>query len=95
MKRAPWKPVTVSCPVKHCGKSLNVTWCKLLDGRNCERINEMEDVEVRQDASRAELISYLTFKNISLNDEGLYRCELRDTAIYEYSNAVNISVSGK
>lgn len=93
MKNAPWKPVTVSCPVKHCGKSLNVTWCKLLDARNCERINETENVEVTQQYSHDELISSLTFKNISLDDGGLYRCELRGDK-HEYSHTANISVSG-
>ncbi|XP_056246232.1 B- and T-lymphocyte attenuator [Seriola aureovittata] len=94
LKRAPQQSATVSCPVKHCGKSLNITWCKLLDSNSCERINKTENVEIRQDDDHVknELISYLTFKWITVYDDGLYRCEFRGK-YHEISHIINISVS--
>ncbi|XP_040004762.1 B- and T-lymphocyte attenuator [Xiphias gladius] len=94
-KSASQQPVTVRCPVKHCGKSLNVSWCKLLDTNSCERINNTENVEITQTDNYVEdeLISYLTFKRISIYDDGLYRWDLKG---YEYeliSHIINISVS--
>lgn len=95
-KSASQQPVTVRCPVKHCGKSLNVSCCKLLDTNSCERINNTENVEITQTDNYVEdeLISYLTFKRISIYDDGLYRWDLKG---YEYeliSHIINISVSG-
>ncbi|XP_022596786.1 uncharacterized protein LOC111218658 isoform X3 [Seriola dumerili] len=94
LKRAPQQSATVSCPVKHCGKSLNITWCKLLDTNRCERINKTENIEIRQDDDHVknELISYLTFKWITVYDDGLYRCEFRGK-YHEISHIINISVS--
>ncbi|KAG8000597.1 hypothetical protein GBF38_017018 [Nibea albiflora] len=91
-KAAPQQRVTVRCPVKHCGESLNVTWCKLLEHK-CEQISETENVEITQDDEYAadKLTSMLTFKRISIHDDGLYRCHLlRDVQI---SHFINISVS--
>ncbi|XP_071332489.1 uncharacterized protein [Trachinotus anak] len=91
VKRVPQQSVTVRCPVKHCGKSLNITWCKL-GTNNWERINTTQNVQITQDDVRNEMISYLTFKWISVYDDGLYRCELKGDK-YLYSHAINISVS--
>ncbi|TKS67092.1 B- and T-lymphocyte attenuator [Collichthys lucidus] len=91
-KAAPQQRLTVRCPVKHCGESLNVTWCKLLETNTCEQINQTEDVEITQDDKHAadRLVSSLTFKRISLHDDGLYRCDLGDTQIGHF---INVSVS--
>uniref|UniRef100_A0A7N8X5C2 Ig-like domain-containing protein n=1 Tax=Mastacembelus armatus TaxID=205130 RepID=A0A7N8X5C2_9TELE len=98
MKIAPNQSLTVKCPVKHCGKSLEVTWCKLLDTDRYGPFNKSENVEIRQNNNhrKDELISYLTFKRISMHDEGMYRCDLeRCQSNFNYfSHAINISVSG-
>ncbi len=95
-KTAPRQCLTVKCPVKHCGESLNVTWCKLLDTNKCEQINCTENVEIRQDNTNDadKLISFLTFKWISISDDGLYRCGLEGNKL-EFSHLINISVSGR
>ncbi|XP_028249039.1 B- and T-lymphocyte attenuator-like [Parambassis ranga] len=82
--------VIVKCPVKHCGQSPNVTWCKLLNTNNCERIHESNNTEIIQKHVKDKLISHLTFKQISINDDGLYRCQVHGGAV---SHAINISVS--
>ncbi|XP_070771466.1 B- and T-lymphocyte attenuator-like [Enoplosus armatus] len=93
-KTAPRQPLTIRCPVKHCGESLTVTWCKLLDTK-CEPINYTENVEIIQinKLPKDELISLLTFKRISISDDGLYRCYLKDNKHEEISHIINISVS--
>ncbi|KAM6978830.1 uncharacterized protein LKV04_014176 [Tautogolabrus adspersus] len=94
-KTAPEQRLTVTCPVKHCGESLNVTWCKLLDTDTCEQLNYTENVEVRQNNSdpKNKLISYLTFKWISIHDDGLYRCGVKGYKYKQISHMINISVS--
>ncbi|XP_054471020.1 uncharacterized protein si:ch211-214p13.8 isoform X2 [Anoplopoma fimbria] len=94
-KTAPQKPLTVRCLVIHCGISLNVTWCKLLDTNTCVRINYTENVEIRQNDKRVkdELISYLTFTRISIHDNGLYRCTVKAPKYQLISHYINISVS--
>ncbi|XP_035531983.1 B- and T-lymphocyte attenuator isoform X2 [Morone saxatilis] len=95
-KVPPQQGLTVKCPVKHCGESLNITWCKLLDTNKCERIHEAENVEIKQNDEdfKDEVISFLTFKRISIDDDGLYRCSIK---VYKYneliSHIINISVS--
>ncbi|XP_049450153.1 B- and T-lymphocyte attenuator [Epinephelus fuscoguttatus] len=95
-KTGPQQNVTISCPVKHCGESPRVTWCKLLDAYKCKRIsNPSENVEIRQTDvhGKDELISYLTFTRISIRDDGLYRCYLKGPKYEEVSHTINVSVS--
>ncbi|XP_038575632.1 B- and T-lymphocyte attenuator isoform X1 [Micropterus salmoides] len=89
LKTAPRQPLTVKCPVKHCGESLDVAWCKLLNTNRCEQINETGNVEILQD----EMISSLIFKRISIYDDGLYRCYLKGSKYVAVSHIINISVS--
>lgn len=94
LKVAPQQHVSLSCPVRHCGQSRNVTWCKQLD--NCEPIISTESVEITEkDGHADELISYLTFKNISTDDDGLYRCHFKRHKEELISQAINVSVSGR
>ncbi|XP_059199483.1 B- and T-lymphocyte attenuator-like [Centropristis striata] len=92
----PQSPLTVCCPVRHCGESLSVTWCKLLDTGECKRINYTENREIilTEKLVNDRLISYLTFTRISIHDDGLYGCSLKeygpDVLI---SHKINISVS--
>lgn len=97
LKTVPQQPLTVRCPVRHCGESLNVTWCKLLDTNVCEEIDYTENIERRQNEKhvRNELISYLTFTRISVHDDGLYRCHLKGYNYKKISHIINISVSGR
>ncbi|XP_060944000.1 B- and T-lymphocyte attenuator [Limanda limanda] len=97
LMRAPNQTVTISCPVKHCGKSVNVSWCKILDTNMCEQIINTQNVEIRQrhDNVKNLLVSSLTFKWISAQDGGLYRCELKGNRLGAISHIINISVSDK
>ncbi|XP_069569742.1 uncharacterized protein [Brachyistius frenatus] len=94
-RTAPGQSLTVICPVKHCGQSLTVTWCKLLNTTNCKQIIQTENVEIRQDNNlgMGESISSLSFNKISVHDDGLYRCHLMGHKKEIISHSVNISVS--
>ncbi|XP_030614943.1 B- and T-lymphocyte attenuator-like [Archocentrus centrarchus] len=93
-RTVPQQNLTVSCPVKHCGESLKITWCKILSPSTCERISEMENVEITQNHVGDELISYLSFKQVSIHDDGLYRCSVvKGHGERIISHAINISVS--
>ncbi|XP_076603699.1 uncharacterized protein LOC143330824 [Chaetodon auriga] len=94
-KAAPRQCLTVRCPVKHCGEPLNVTWCKLLNSNRCEWIHDTENIEIKQNDKdvKDELISFLTFKRISIDDDGLYKCSLKGHGYNSISHVINISVS--
>ncbi|XP_039861686.1 B- and T-lymphocyte attenuator isoform X2 [Simochromis diagramma] len=92
-KTPPRRSLTVSCPVIHCGETLEVTWCKLFDSNNCERIHETKNVKITQDPDKDKLISYLNFKEISIHDDGMYRCGLLGYNVSAISHSISISVS--
>ncbi|XP_029967917.1 uncharacterized protein LOC115403212 [Salarias fasciatus] len=89
----PGHTVTVRCSLKHCGQPLNVTWCKIRSSGRCERIRETENVGITQQPdgwTKDEVTSSLSFKKISVEEDGLYRCEVKGLAI---GHAINILVS--
>ncbi|TDH06805.1 hypothetical protein EPR50_G00117070 [Perca flavescens] len=94
-KTVPQQRLTVRCPVKHCGESISVTWCKQVDINKCEQINYAENVEIKQNDEHVKdkLISYLTFTRISINDNGLYQCLVKGYKSQHISHFINISVS--
>ena len=92
---APRQRVTVKCPVKDCGEPLSVTWCKLSDTDRCERINQTENVQQNDKRVKDKLVSFLTFKRISIHNDGLYGCSLKGYKFEMISHTINISVSGR
>ncbi|KAM7407245.1 hypothetical protein PAMA_003123 [Pampus argenteus] len=94
LKATPQQNLTVRCPVKRCGESLHVSWCKLLNTTECQRINNTKNVEITQmDNDDDELTSFLTLKWISTHDDGLYRCYIKGYKYELISHPINISVS--
>ncbi|XP_015253618.1 PREDICTED: B- and T-lymphocyte attenuator-like [Cyprinodon variegatus] len=94
-KRAiPGQSLTVSCPVKHCGNVLNITWWKLSNTSSYKIIPNTENITIRQEYHKDDLISYLSFNQVTIIDDGLYRCALehRDESV---SHAINISISDR
>nr|XP_046193980.1 B- and T-lymphocyte attenuator-like isoform X3 [Oncorhynchus gorbuscha] len=91
----PQKRLTINCPVKHCGETLRVTWCKFEDA-NCKQINETEQVKIGWkpfDSGSENRIAFLDFKKISMNDDGSYRCGMAGNKSSIVSHAINVSVS--
>ncbi|KAF3843151.1 hypothetical protein F7725_002000 [Dissostichus mawsoni] len=92
-KTVPQHNVTVSCPVKHCGEPINVTWCKLDTAIKWDQIKYKENIEITQTDTKDGLISYLTFTRITSQDDGLYRCVLKGYKSEQISHSINVSVS--
>ncbi|KAJ4933036.1 hypothetical protein JOQ06_029874 [Pogonophryne albipinna] len=93
-KTVPQHNVTVSCPVKHCGEPISVTWCKLDTAIKWDQIKYKENLKITQTDIKDELISYLTFTRITSQDDGLYRCSLKGYESEQISHSINVSVSG-
>lgn len=87
---SPGQSLTIKCPIKHCGTISNVTWCKFFDTMHCGNILKTENTEIREENKGIKLVSYLKFKQISIDDEGLYQCVFG----HGVSHVTNISVSG-
>lgn len=94
-KAVPQHPLTIVCPFEHCGESFNISWCKVLDSGDCVPVNSTENIEISQSNKHSEgqPASMLTFKQISVHDDGLYRCLLKGYNYEKISHAINVSVS--
>ncbi|KAM9709601.1 B- and T-lymphocyte attenuator-like [Menidia menidia] len=93
LRAVPQQNLEVSCPIKNCGESLSVTWCKVRIKTACEQISETENIEITQVQERGDLVSYLRFKKVSAHEEGLYRCRVIGHTPEVFSHVINISVS--
>lgn len=83
---------TLECPVDHCGKPIEVTWCK---GDKCVGITPNDNVEMMQiGVGKRRLVSSLTFKRISLDDAGFYKCYVKDNEDEEISHTISVKVTG-
>lgn len=92
-KASPLHTVVVKCPVQNCGRTVDVVWCKILDTVKCEKLNDSKHVQINQTMQEdGELVSFLTFKRISEQDAGLYRCQVNKQIVGHF---INVSVSGK
>ncbi|KAL3056391.1 hypothetical protein OYC64_018971 [Pagothenia borchgrevinki] len=89
----PQHNVMVSCPVKHCGEPIKVTWCKRDTAIKWDQIKYKENIEITQTDTKDGLISYLTFTRITSQDDGLYRCSLKGYKSEQISHSINVSVS--
>ncbi|XP_054887929.1 B- and T-lymphocyte attenuator-like [Poeciliopsis prolifica] len=83
----------VKCPVQHCGKSFNVGWSKFSATlANWEAIPDTENIKITQKYDKENVISYLSFEQVSINDDGLYQCTAgHNNEVVGHS--INISVS--
>ncbi|XP_017159233.1 uncharacterized protein si:ch211-214p13.8 isoform X1 [Poecilia reticulata] len=91
---SPGENLTVECPVKHCGESFSIIWFKFSNTlENWENISDTDNIRITQKDDKENLISYLSFEQVSINDDGLYRCALGHSNEFT-SHHINISVSG-
>ncbi|XP_017159234.1 uncharacterized protein si:ch211-214p13.8 isoform X2 [Poecilia reticulata] len=90
---SPGENLTVECPVKHCGESFSIIWFKFSNTlENWENISDTDNIRITQKDDKENLISYLSFEQVSINDDGLYRCALGHSNEFT-SHHINISVS--
>nr|XP_023685175.1 B- and T-lymphocyte attenuator-like [Paramormyrops kingsleyae] len=88
-------PVTLRCPVKHCGWRPAVTWCKLQNFTDCVTVNETDNIKIQWKNNETEpniSTSELIFTRVSMGDAGLYRCGVYGT-VTAVSHTINVSVT--
>ncbi|XP_056145461.1 B- and T-lymphocyte attenuator-like [Lampris incognitus] len=94
-KAVPHQRLRISCNVTLCGKPSKVTWCKLVDTK-CEQIQNDPNVVIKLDRDDfwEKGTSRLKFEEVSVNDDGLYKCLLRRSKTpLAVSHWINVSVS--
>ncbi|XP_017568965.1 B- and T-lymphocyte attenuator-like [Pygocentrus nattereri] len=89
-------PLRVPCPVSYCEQIPTVRWSRLDDSDQWIPVSETDQVTVTQDhptAGEKEIISYLSFKNVSVQDGGIYRCVAAGSNSTSQSHNINVSIS--
>uniref|UniRef100_A0AAZ3NYA9 Ig-like domain-containing protein n=1 Tax=Oncorhynchus tshawytscha TaxID=74940 RepID=A0AAZ3NYA9_ONCTS len=80
----------MNCSVDFCSNSPTPSWCKFDESNICLTVNTTTLIRTQlTNLTNTTWISFLTFKNISRGDAGLYRCELH-TAV---GHSINVIVS--
>ncbi|KAF4075318.1 hypothetical protein AMELA_G00233110 [Ameiurus melas] len=86
----------INCTVdseSHCWKNINVSWCKIEDKSECRSLKHSDHITtewIRITENKGML--FLMFKNVSMQDDGLYRCEIKSTTP-TVSHAINVTVT--
>ncbi|XP_036426714.1 B- and T-lymphocyte attenuator [Colossoma macropomum] len=86
----------VPCPVTYCEEIPTVRWFRIKDTDKSIPVSETDQVTVTQEWSTAdekEIISYLSFKSLSVQDDGIYRCAAAGSNSTSESHSINVSVS--
>ncbi|KAJ8351510.1 hypothetical protein SKAU_G00229860 [Synaphobranchus kaupii] len=89
----------ITCPVRQCGQNLRYTWCRLQQhGNICRRVNETDGIKIwlekpKEDGKLSHL--FLLFGNISLDDDGQYRCSLSGSSSISESHYINVRVTAE
>uniref|UniRef100_A0AAZ3P1A3 Ig-like domain-containing protein n=1 Tax=Oncorhynchus tshawytscha TaxID=74940 RepID=A0AAZ3P1A3_ONCTS len=82
----------MNCSVDFCSNSPTPSWCKFDESNICLTVNTTTLIRTQlTNLTNTTWISFLTFKNISRGDAGLYRCELH-TAV---GHSINVIVSDR
>nr|XP_029512556.1 uncharacterized protein LOC115127054 isoform X1 [Oncorhynchus nerka] len=84
------KQLKMNCSVDFCSNSPTPSWCKFDESNICLTVNTTTLIQTQlTNLTNTTWISFLTFKNISRGDAGLYRCELH-TAV---GHSINVIVT--
>ncbi|XP_048882965.1 uncharacterized protein LOC125749580 isoform X2 [Brienomyrus brachyistius] len=89
-------PVTLHCPVKHCGWRPAITWCKLWNVAHCIPVNAADNIKIQWKYSETEPstgTSDLIFTRVSMGDAGQYRCWIYGN-VTTVSHYIKVSVTG-
>ncbi|KAL7882115.1 hypothetical protein AOLI_G00089640 [Acnodon oligacanthus] len=89
-------PLRVPCPVTYCEQIPTVRWFRIKDTDTSIPVSETDRVTVTQDrptADEKEIISYLSFKSLSDQNDGIYRCVAVGSTSTSQSHNINVSVS--
>ncbi|XP_070297204.1 B- and T-lymphocyte attenuator-like [Salvelinus sp. IW2-2015] len=89
-RASPGEQLKINCSVDLCSNSPPPSlWCKV-ESNNCNTVNTTALIQTQwTNLTNTTGISFLTFKNISRGDAGLYRCELHKAV----GHSINVIVS--
>ncbi|KAF5899303.1 B- and T-lymphocyte attenuator-like, partial [Clarias magur] len=86
--------LNISCPVTYCAEVPTVAWMKIDETSKYIPINETNHLTITQERTGLKnIISYLSFRNISTHNNGVYRCKIFSTNFSLESHNININVS--
>ncbi|XP_053483874.1 B- and T-lymphocyte attenuator [Ictalurus furcatus] len=86
--------LNISCPVTYCKEIPVVEWIKIDDTSKFIHISGTNQVTITQEqAGLKDIVSYLSFRNISTDDNGIYRCMISKSAFSLESHNINVNVS--
>lgn len=87
----------INCTVdteSHCRKNVDVSWCRIDNKSECRSLKHSDHITTEQRSiTESKVMLFLIFQNISMQDAGLYRCEIKSLTP-TVSHAINVTVTG-
>ena len=92
-RASPQEQVELKCPVLHCGKSVHIVWCKVLDtDLRCHKIRNSEHIQINKTMLlENKLVSVLRFRKVSVHDSGVYSCKEENFGAVGHFISVRVS----
>ncbi|KAI5106845.1 hypothetical protein C0J45_2483 [Silurus meridionalis] len=86
--------LNISCPVSYCKDVPTVKWIKIDHTNNFIAISETNQITITQIQKVPKtIISYLSIRNISTNEQGFYRCMISYSNFSSESHNIIVNVS--
>lgn len=86
----------INCTVdteSHCWKNVDVSWCRIDNKSECRSLKHSDHITTEQrNITESKVMLFLIFQNISMQDAGLYRCEIKSLTP-TVSHAINVTVT--
>ncbi|KAB5577347.1 hypothetical protein PHYPO_G00208820 [Pangasianodon hypophthalmus] len=88
--------LNISCPVTYCEEIPAVGWIKIDNKNNFIHISGTNQVTITQEQTGLkDITSHMIFRNISTDDNGIYRCMISASNFSLESHNINVNVSGR
>lgn len=88
----------INCTVdikSRCLKNMTAKWCRIDDDNTCRPLKYSNYTTINwTQVTNSQRQMFLIFHNISMQDAGLYRCEIQSPATV-ISHSINVTVTGK
>ncbi|XP_053495680.1 uncharacterized protein LOC128616861 [Ictalurus furcatus] len=89
----------INCTVvseSHCWKNMEVSWCRIDDKNGCRPLKHSSNIHIvteLRSISDSKRTSFVIFWKISMQDAGLYRCEITSPE-HTVNHTINVTVTG-
>ncbi|KAF7689403.1 B- and T-lymphocyte attenuator-like [Silurus meridionalis] len=92
----PMHPLKINCTIEtesHCWTNVTVLWCQVQHDSQCKPLTHTNFISTEWiNVTESKRLLFLVFRNVSMQDDGLYRCELK-SPITTVSHSVNVTVT--